>query len=423
MKKIKIKCRCHTIIIVCVILYSFLCWTMFFKFIGIRVWDRLKNAKSVSSIETEDISAADSLTNVVDTDETEPGNALTANHKRQSQPIMKMCINALDDFKRYADRVNALWYGLMLGKSSLSRIDSLSTYYTTREIASSQVVKGKENWLFYKSPIDGNPIGDFEGTNKYSSEEMNSICQKALWTQKKLEERGIKSAIMAAPNKENIYSEFMPDIYTHAETSSTDILIDFMAANGVNIISPKKELLDNRSKYQLYYSYDTHWNQLGAYIGVREVLKAWDIDNPALDERDILSGNLSENYHYCAVDDLAQMVGLREAVFNDETEYWIEDTGIMAGEEWGEFEEEQENEEVSYFFNKEAQIQTTVLLVGDSFRTSMIPALQETFSDIYVVHRFSYKPDLLDEINPEYLLLEYVERYSSQMSDIASICE
>lgn len=61
---------------------------------------------------------------------------------------------------------------------------------------------------------------------------------------------------------------------------------------------------------------------------------------------------------------------------------------------------------------------SSVLLVGDSFRTAMIPAMQETFSDVCVIHRSCRTPNLLDEINPEYVIMEYVERYSQSMGEM-----
>jgi hypothetical protein len=176
--------------------------------------------------------------------------------------------------------------------------------------------------------------------------------------------------------------------------------------------------LDNHDEFQLYYSYDTHWNQLGAYVGVKNVMESWNISKPILAERSILSYNLAGNYHYCGVDDLAKMVGMRSFLYNDEKEYEVEGTGVM---DWKEFEDEQNNNEVSYFYNADAQMKATLLLVGDSFRTAMIPSLRETFSDVYVVHRSYYTADLLDEIEPEYLIAEYVERYSSNIGKISSL--
>jgi hypothetical protein len=327
-------------------------------------------------------------------------------------------VDYIDMLDGYINKADSTWYNTMFKKANLSRVDTYYTYYLTKEIASSQVVKGSGSWLFYKSATDGNPIGDYEGTNRYSSSEMNNILNQALATQEELKSRNIKLAIMVAPNKENIYSEYMPDTYTHADISSTDILIDYLAENGVNIVSPKQELLANHDEFQLYYSYDTHWNQLGAYIGVKNVLESWNISKPTLAERSISSYSLAGNYHECGEDDLAKMVGMRDSLFNDEIEYEVEDTGVM---NWKEFKEELNNNAVQYFYNSDAQMNAKILLVGDSFRTSMIPALRETFSDVYVVHRSSYSAKILNQIEPDYLIAEYVERYSSNIGKISSL--
>jgi hypothetical protein len=310
------------------------------------------------------------------------------------------------------DTVDSLWYGSIFERKYLSRVDFYYTYFMTKEIASSQVVEGDNNWLFYKSSTDGNSIGDYEGTNRYSLSEMDNILNQAIATQEKLNACNIKFVIMVAPNKENIYSEYMPITYTHAEVSSTDLLIDYLATHGVNIINPKQELLEHHDEFQLYYSYDTHWNQLGAYIGVKNVLESWNIDEPALDERTISSYQLAGNYHSCGQDDLAELIGLRDKTFNDEIEYEVEGTETM---NWEEFDKAPND--VQYFYNSDAKIKAKILLVGDSFRISMIPSLREMFSDVYVAHRVYYSTDLL-EIEPDYLIAEYVERYSGELEDI-----
>lgn len=403
MKKINIKCQWYSIVIsVFVFLFSLLSWISFVMILPIS-FSRNMRISVTNSIENS----------TLETDERYVGGQV---HKENNNMLL-MLINDLD---QYVKNIDSMWFSSMFKKQYLSRIDSIYTYYATGEIASSQVIKGEENWLFYKSINDGDTIGDFEGTNRYTNTEMASMLATALWTQKELEARGIKFAIIVAPNKENIYWEYMPDTYTHRSISSTDILIDFLDENGVNIINPKEELSDKHLEFQLYYLYDTHWNQLGAYIGVKNVLESWNINIPALEERTISSVSLSDNYNCCGEDDLAQMIGLREKVFNDDLEYEINGLGFM---NWNRYLVEQDNNEVSSYLNPKAQMQVSILLVGDSFRSAMIPALRETFSEVYVTHRSYYTAELLEEINPEYLIVEYVERYSKQINNIDSIVQ
>ena len=73
---------------------------------------------------------------------------------------------------------------------------------------------------------------------------------------------------------------------------------------------------------------------------------------------------------------------------------------------------------MSYFKNENALISKKIFLVGDSFRTSMIPVLRKIFAEVYVVHRDCYTAKMIDEIKPEYLMVEYVERYSSELKKL-----
>lgn len=315
----------------------------------------------------------------------------------------------------YIDKFSSAWK--VYKDTSLSKIDSLTTYYITKEITSIQVLLGKDRWLFYKSTTDGDPIADYEGKNIYSLNLLDEILESASEAQQELQKREIQFSLFVAPNKENIYSEFMPDNYIHSETSRTDILIEYLEKNDINIISPKQEMLNQKEKEQLYYSYDTHWNQLGAYLGVRELLIHWGISLPELSDRIISCEPLKGHYHYCAEDDLAKMIGLL-GVFDDEIEYKIEGTPSI---DWQQYEKEQTAEEVSFFFNPQAVRNEVVLLVGDSFRTSMIPALSEVFSDVYVLHRSFYDSSMLDEIDPDYVIAEYVERYSESIREVRNL--
>lgn len=394
-KPITIKMQWHVIAIIAIIFtLSIASWLQFVKSTGSLIMQHFSD-KTEAGAPSGNNTLTDSAFSIEET---------------QDGQLLVIC-SSLDTF---INKVDSVWS--VYKQSVLSKIDSRVTYYGIGEISSVQVVAGSDKWLFYKSKTDGNPIADFEGTNRYTMQEMENIAQSALVTQNGIENRGIKFAIVVAPNKENVYWENMPDTYVHAEKSSTDMLIQFLQQKGVNIISPKSELLDNHLSSQLYYYYDTHWNQLGAYIGVRDVLLSWNIFMPELSDRIILSKELSEEYHYCAEDDLALMAGLR-SVFSDEKEYVVAGTVPI---DWTNYKSEQKAKEISHYYNEEAVNKESVFLVGDSFRTSMLPALGEQFADVYVVHRYDYIPEMLDEINPSYLIAEYVERHSNEIGKINS---
>ncbi len=379
------------VIIVGIFIFSALCWSGLVKDIGLKV---LKHAEKESSTVYNSNSSHKN-----GTDEEKTSNT------KNSHFLQKI------DQKTF--QLENGWYNHVFQKERLSKIDSVFTYVSIGKIFSNQVVLGENGWLFYKSTTDGDSIADYEGTNRYSEVEKNDILENIIDTQTFFEKEGIKMMVIVTPNKENVYAEYMPDTYQHAEKTSTDILIDYLKKRGAYVVSPKEALLEKHSDMQLYYSYDTHWNQLGAYIGTREVLKNWKIDIPELDKEEVKSSNLRDNYHTCGDDDLARLVGLRN-FFDDEIEYEVEGT---IKTEWKLFAKEQKTG-MSYFKNENALISKKIFLVGDSFRTSMIPVLRKIFAEVYVVHRDCYTAKMIDEIKPEYLMVEYVERYSSELKKL-----
>lgn len=323
-------------------------------------------------------------------------------------------ITTLEILDRRIDEFEDKWNSSIFKKELLSKVDSIYTYITTGQISSTLVVKGKDKWLFLKSKGDSDSIADYEGTNTYSDEEMDRMLMGCLNVQENLKNRGIQLVFLINPNKEIVYSKYMPVIYKKAKYTRTDKLIKYLSDNGVNILSSKKELIERSQTPQLYYYYDTHWNQLGAYIGARKALSGFGIEIPPLSDRQWTQYELSNRDHYCADRDLARIAGLAR-VLDDETEYIVDGTEPM---NWIDFKEEQEGGEMSVFYNPKANNPSVLLLVGDSFRTSMVPVLRETFKYVFVVKDSTYTPQMLDEIKPDYMIIEYVERYSSDLLEI-----
>lgn len=293
------------------------------------------------------------------------------------------------------------------GKTIYKLVDIYYSRTVSGEIPSNQVIFGKDNWLFYKGEES---INDYEGTNSYSDGEMQQMLNSVLKVQNTLAEHGIQFALLVPPNKERVYYEYMPKNYKHAEQSRTDKLLKYLYENGVNVISSKSELIEAKKDYQVYYSYDTHWNQLGAYIGTRRVLSSWGIDIPELKDRNIARQPLSECDNKSAGDDLAGMIGMRKK-YCDEIEYSIEGNAHV------------DFDNLNCTETQNAKRDEVLLLIGDSFRVAMAPTLAAEFKTVYIVHINDYSPDMLETIQPDYVIAEYVERYSSAIKNIESIIE
>ena len=307
---------------------------------------------------------------------------------------------------------DSFWSSAMYKKEDVSGVNQILTYLTTGQASATQVKSGKDGWLFFNT---ARTVNDYNGSDVYSGEELSQMLSTALGVQSELGRREINSVIIVAPNKSNVYFDQVLDDFSYSETSRTEKMIEYLAASGVNIISLKDALLEGKSSWQIYYSYDTHWNQLGAYIGVKEALASFDIEISPLSERTVSSMPLRECYHHNAIDDLAIIAGL-EKILDDDVEYIIDGTASI---DWSTLAVEQNERLVSHFTNPGAQLDSTVFVVGDSFSTSMLPELCEVFSNVYVVHRDGFKPSQIDEFSPDYVIFEYLERYSDQLASVS----
>ncbi len=273
---------------------------------------------------------------------------------------------------------------------------------------SSQVVMGEDNWMFYSSDNDGDSIADYEGTNSYSKEQLDNSLKNMLNTQNTLKAKGIEFCLIVPPNKENIYYQYMPKKYNKAEKTRTDTLLEHLTENGVNAINPKNQLIELSHDYKTYYKYDTHWNELGAYMGTKCVLNSFGLDDLTIDESLIETDTKSNS----DLIDIADLKGVFESDFGMTTSNTLHDSEIVSTTD---------ERELYHIYNENAKLDKTVFIVGDSFREAMAPNLGYVFKNVYVVHRDNYSTSMIDEINPDYLILEFVERYSEYISRFETV--
>ena len=312
------------------------------------------------------------------------------------------CISVLSSEKNVKEIVASFKGDFEKNVPSNDRMNAL-LYNLTGICNSDQVIIGIDNWLFYSSKNDGDPIADYEGTNDYTDKQLEKAKNNMFNTQKRHEKKGISFCLMVSPNKENVYSKYMPRKYVQTDVTRTDRLVDYLKQNGINAVNPKDDLLKLSDDFKTYYKYDTHWNELGAYIGTKCVLNTFKLNIPDADEA-IIEEDIKCN------EDLVSIAGL-DGVFKPD--YGLTTKRILHNID----EQQLDAQEIYHNHNDKAEYNKSILLIGDSFRKAMAPNLGYIFKDVYVVHRDKYKKEMLDNISPDYLIMEFVERYSNETED------
>lgn len=263
-------------------------------------------------------------------------------------------------------------------------------------IEDGNVSYGRDKWLFY---LGDNSLGYYNGTNCLSEEsmlerkiafqELNSICN----------DKGIKLVIFSAPNKEQVYSEKMPSYYIDSEVKRELLFRDYMKDSGVLFLYPLEELITGKDNYETYYQQDTHWNYIGAYIGVTEIYKALGMPYVPLQDVEVIKTERIGG-------DLSNFCGYKSDYMDYSIPYKPDISVSIESYEDGRLER--------YFSS--ADTSARIVMVSDSFRSASKVFLTKDFTESTVLHQDQLEKDItvnaLKELSEgDVLLLLRVERY------------
>lgn len=137
-----------------------------------------------------------------------------------------------------------------------------------------QVIVGKDGWLFYTGDWT---LEELSGVPSFTEEQMAQILEGLLAVREKYVEDPEHFAVFLAPDKEKIYQEYLPDGYKNRTGfSQAAALVAYIRDHSdIKVVYPIEEL-EAAAKAEgdrpIYYKTDTHWNRLGAFVGVQELL-------------------------------------------------------------------------------------------------------------------------------------------------------
>ena len=132
---------------------------------------------------------------------------------------------------------------------------------------------GTNDYIFYF--INKELLYDYIGSYVIDDITINKIKNNLVFFRNELKKLEIDFILMITPDKYNIYSEYMPEyIRRKSVTNNTDRIIEYISnSTDLKLIYLKNELINYKNKYQLYYKYDLHWNNISGYIGYQYLMK------------------------------------------------------------------------------------------------------------------------------------------------------
>ncbi|TXJ52769.1 alginate O-acetyltransferase AlgX-related protein [Brachyspira aalborgi] len=318
------------------------------------------------------------------------------NRTLASKPIF-MSTNINEYPKKYEEYFN----DYLPFRNELVKLKNLNDIFVFKNIISDRVLLGKNKWLFTKNV---NSIGKYMGIERYyfTKEELEVAKNNLIHFRDELKKKNIDFILMVCPDKQFIYSEYMPDyIKRKSIKSGTDIFVEYIKNNiDIKVVYPKEELLKYKDKYQLYYKYDNHWNNLGAYIGYSELMKSLNIYVDNINNVNIKSLSANERfnfdiYHY---NDMANMLSLSKIkYYNDDKAYIISnyitknyDTNYYIS--WDNFS----------FNSKSYKSKDNIMIIRDSYAMNMYDYIATGFKQSEFIYIDTFKNKNITEYNPDY---------------------
>ncbi len=142
---------------------------------------------------------------------------------------------------------------------------------------------GKNGFLFLNPIVPGDHIRDYN-TVFFTNQELETIKKNLERENEWFKQRSIPYFIVIAPDKETIYPEYYP-FPNHLLTNyKLEQLKNYLPKfSNLNLIDLKEALIDQKQEDKLiYYKGDTHWNQIGAFLGYQEIMRQFSKINSSV---------------------------------------------------------------------------------------------------------------------------------------------
>ncbi len=332
------------------------------------------------------------------------------NRQMSTRPLL-----TLESYETFANDYTAYFNDNIPFRNNLITMNSAIDYFCFGRSSSDKVIIGKDNWLFYSRIDDGDPISCYKGTNLYTEEELADIATNCVMQRDFVESLGKEFLIFIAPNKERIYSEYMPERYGNpADNYRVLQVYNYLKNNtDLRIIYPYDELMLAKETLNenIYFKSDTHWNYLGGYVGAVALMKDLGINMPEINSASITIKDEGETSG-----DLAGMLNLtRQLLFADHSY-------TVSGYDTHNSKLTEDESRNMLIYKADNADPRSIFIIRDSFTIHMADYIGSQFNNAYMSYIWSYSYDDFVNYNPDIVVFECVERNVDKLRSFC-ICQ
>lgn len=197
--------------------------------------------------------------------------------KRAERPPPPLRLN-LRTLHEYPPRFEAYFSDHFRLRKSMVRAHHWAKLLLFRDSPSDAVILGKNGWLFYNgiAKNDGDPLADYRGTRPLTEAQCLRFIQAVQARVSWAEQRGSHYMLVVVPNKEMVYSEYMPDRFHPVSMEEPLSQLESRLSRIPNLcfIDLRPAMRDAATRHRVYAMTDTHWNQQGAFLAYEAIMRA-----------------------------------------------------------------------------------------------------------------------------------------------------
>lgn len=283
-----------------------------------------------------------------------------------------------------------------------------------KTIGNRPVILGKDGWMFYTGD---RAMEQYLGLRPFSQDQLREFAMILNGRKEYLEKRNIRYLFIVAPSKESIYPEFLPVVSGTRSVTPLDQLIDYLRANSsVEVLDLREELRAAKRIRQVYQKTDTHWNDFGAYIANRTIVRELSKMFPSI------AAMPNPRYRFtvknCAKGDLAVMIGMKEepregcVSLADENSFYSKRAPIDLFYREYKFNDTiaPDPKLVALIMERRDSTLPRAVVFRDSFSFYLVPFLSEYFSRVLYIWDYRFNKDFIEHEKPAIVIDQVAER-------------
>lgn len=267
------------------------------------------------------------------------------------------------------------------------------------------VMEGKDGWFFLGDSYC-NVMLEYTALDVFTPENISDMKKYLKDNNAWLKEKGIDFYVAIAPDKQNLYGQYLPLVKKARDTKFQQMKKANMD-NAYPLIDMAEELVKHRG-IRLFHKTDTHWNEWGAFWAASCLMQRISINHPEVTVPSIKDYAIDSVVAWQM--DLSEMLRLKikeeKIVLNPlQRQYGVQTPGILPVPEI--YNTNPGKYEVRY---KNPRRKLKILFFRDSFSNAWIKFFKEQFGECVFIADYKIDRALIEKEQPDIVVSEVVQR-------------